>query len=354
VNEVHLALGAALAGDGIPLHYGDLHAEFDAAHMGAVIMDRSHEARLLLNGRDRLALPQRISTNDVESLPADHGAPTVFITPVGRIIDRVTLFHRGESALLHGEPGRGAAILALLQRSTFFNDELRVRDLQAEMRQFTVIGTQANAILAQMVPDSHDLPVFACRDIMLNGVTFTLAHVKPFDTVGDVWLIFAPIDGAPQLFRDLVRAGESHGLRPAGSLTYNTLRIKAARVGVARELSGEYIPLEVGLWDEVSFTKGCYTGQEIIARMESRGKLAKTIVALELSGEANTPATLTHDGREIGTLTSSVTAPNGVHHGIGVVKMSGVSANAIYQCGEITAHVTRLAGVQPSTLSEEA
>ena len=70
----------------------------------------------------------------------------------------------------------------------------------------------------------------------------------------------------------------AHGLTiPAGSLTYNVLRIRAGRPGVGHELSTDYIPLELGLWDEVSFTKGCYTGQEIIARMESRGGWRKRL-----------------------------------------------------------------------------
>src|SRR6185295_4976010 len=96
------------------------------------------------------------------------------------------------------------------------------------------------------------------------------------------------------------------GLIPAGSLTYNRLRIRAGRPGVGHELTQDYIPLELGLWDEVSFTKGCYTGQEIIARMESRGRLAKTIITVNLSAAVDAPAKLVADGHEVGMLTSSV------------------------------------------------
>src|SRR5690606_27230476 len=116
----------------------------------------------------------------------------------------------------------------------------------------------------------------------------------------------APVESADRVWTALLAAGADHGLQPAGSLTYNVLRIRAGRPGVGRELSADYLPLEVGLWDEISFNKGCYTGQEIIARMESRSRLAKTIVTLALDALVEAPAPISIDEREVGTLTSSV------------------------------------------------
>ncbi|HYO88960.1 MAG TPA: hypothetical protein VER79_09945, partial [Candidatus Limnocylindrales bacterium] len=118
----------------------------------------------------------------------------------------------------------------------------------------------------------------------------------------------------------------------------------------------DYIPLEVGLWDEVSFSKGCYTGQEIIARMESRHKLAKTIVQITLDQPINAPAPLRLDGREVGTLTSAVAAPDGTHYGIGVVKVAaavpGSALTVAHEGCEAQAIITRLAGVQPPELAQ--
>ncbi|MFN8450338.1 MAG: hypothetical protein U0521_17565 [Anaerolineae bacterium] len=143
-------------------------------------------------------------------------------------------------------------------------------------------------------------------------------------------------------------------LIPAGSLTYNVLRIRAGRPGVGRELSTEYLPLEVGLWDEVSFTKGCYTGQEIIARMESRGKLAKTIVALALDGWAEAPAKISLEGREIGVMTSSVRTPDGELVGIGVVKLAAAQPGAdVLVADGIAARITGLPGAQPPAFAED-
>ena len=72
------------------------------------------------------------------------------------------------------------------------------------------------------------------------------------------------------------------------------------------ELTGDYIPLETGLWDDVSFHKGCYIGQEIIARMESRNKISKKLVKLEGSAELSRGAEITADGKKVGTITSTL------------------------------------------------
>ncbi len=153
----------------------------------------------------------------------------------------------------------------------------------------------------------------------------------------------------------IMEAGKPFGLIPAGSLTYNTLRIRAGRPAAGHELSTDFIPLEAGLWDEVSFTKGCYTGQEIIARMESRNRLAKTMVKLSLSQMVEAPAPLFHEGKTVGTLTSSVTSPDGEFFGIGFVKTTLAEEGQQFTVGESTieASISALAGVQPSQMAVE-
>ncbi len=338
-------LGATLADDGIPLQFGDLSAEYSAALNAAVLMDRSHEGRLSLRGPDRLAFIQRMSTNDVLKLKADESTPTIFTNPVGRIIDRVTLVNRAEDALLLTEPGRGDAVRAYLQRNIFFNDQVELHDLAPETRQFVLLGPAADAVAAALglsIEGDHprgawvniaDTPVYAAR-------------IKPL--IGAQWVLLAPTNSAEAIFETVLRAGADNGLKPAGSLTYNVLRIRAGRPGVGRELSTDYIPLEVGLWDEVSFSKGCYTGQEIIARMESRHKLAKTIVQLTLDQPMDTPSPLTLEGRETGTLTSCATAPDGIIYGIGVVKVAAAVPGTVLLAGSAAqATIVRLAGAQP-------
>ncbi len=343
LGERQTALGATLANDGIPLHYGDQRREYAAALSDVVLMDRSHEGRLLLTGRDRLSIIHRISTNDVESLSVGAGRATIFTNPNARVLDRATVYALApERALVSTEPGRGDALRAYLQRNVFFNDDLRITDLSGERRQFVLHGPAADQVIAAAYPAAASLPVLSC--IELDDLIIT--RDKPLS--GSHWRVFPRTDQAVSVWDHLLATGAPQGMIPAGSLTYNVLRISVARPGVGRELTTDYIPLELGLWDEVSFKKGCYTGQEIIARMESRGRIAKTIVALELDASVTAPAPLLHDGREVGILTSSVTEPvHGVHYGIGVVKIAQAEIGQVLSVNTATARVTRLPGVQP-------
>lgn len=342
LQERYVTLGAALAADGIPQHFGDLSAEYDAALHGAVLLDRSHEARLRLDGEDRYTLMQRMSTNDVLNLALNGGRPTVFTTPNGRVIDRVEVYAAENYALLIGGPGRATALQNYIQRNIFFRDKVRVGDLTAVTRQFGLHGPHAARIADTLTPEASALPLFGAAEAEVGGQPVMIVRAKPL--IGDHFRIIVATDHAAAVWDALLGSGAG----PAGAQLYNILRIRAGVPAAGRELSEAYIPLELGLWDEVSFTKGCYTGQEIIARMESRGKLAKTIAAVHLDAPSESPVDLLIDGRRAGILTSAVTAPDGIHYGIALLKpdQAQVGAQAITASG-IPVTVTGLPGAQP-------
>lgn len=350
--EIYIQHGAVLAGDGIPLHFGQIEAEYEAALVSAVLLDRSHEGRLELQGEDRFAMPQRISTNDVVGLTPGEGKPTLFLNANGRILDRAELFNwREATALLLAGPGRGPTVQAYLQRNIFFNDKITLRDLAPEMHQFSLHGPQASTVLERLYPGVSGLPLMHGLWISLDDLDLYAIRSKPL--IGDHWTILTPREQAHIVWETLRQAGHTAGLHPSGGIIYNALRIRAGQPGTGRELSPDYIPLEVGLWDEVSFTKGCYTGQEIIARMESRNRLAKTLVRLELSSMVDAPAELTFMGRPAGMLTSSVTSPAGEYFAIGVVKTSLAHPGTSLSVGAGQVIVQERLGVQPLLVQEE-
>lgn len=351
MQSVYEALGAQVASDGIPLHFGDQAAEFRATHHAAVLMDRSHGGRLRLSGRDRLALPHRLSTNDIIALEPGQGAATLFTSPIGRILERAVIVHRGDDALLLTEPGRGEAMRGMLQRNIFFNDEMGIADLSEETRQFALHGAHADALVGALLHGETLPSVIGGIEAQIDDIPIFIVHHKPL--VGDYWTIIVGNDAAPRVWSEILRVGAAFGILPAGSLTYNALRIGAGRPGVGRELSVDYLPLEVGLWDEVSFTKGCYTGQEILARMESRGKLARTMVKLALQQPIDAPVPLTVNGHTVGTLTSATVTPTGEAIGIGVVKVAHAQPGIkLYISDTNHATITAFAGVQPSMVTD--
>lgn len=351
LHNLHLALNATLAADGIPLHFGDLKTEYHAALTGAVLMDRSHEGRLEASGRDRLELIHRISTNDLSNMASGEGRPTIFTNPNARILDRAFVYNQREKALLITEPGRGTPLAAYLQRNVFFNDDFKLVDLYAATHLFALHGPSADAVMEAWWPGLARLEPYFSTELTRDEIAVFVARRKPIS--GAHWVVVVPLEHAVMIWSSLLEAGTADGLTAAGSLTYNTLRIRAGAPAIGRELSQNYIPLEAGLWDEVSFTKGCYTGQEIIARMESRNRLAKLVVTLVMSAPADAPTDIFREGHKTGTLTSSVTTPDGEHIGIGFVKLIDAIPGSDISIGAegIPATILSLAGAPPPQLA---
>ncbi|MFC1959625.1 YgfZ/GcvT domain-containing protein [Chloroflexota bacterium] len=307
------------AEQGIPSHYGDAAGAYQAALEAVVLVDRSDEGRILLTGADRLAILHRMSTNAVEGLAPGSGQATVLTTPVGRIIDRVKVHNlASDQTLVRTSSGRGALMVDYLRQNIFFRDDMQVADVSATTAQLMLYGPQAVALLETIFPGVEPLP---------------LHHVLAAEFAGGpLWIVAADSVGVPgfalvieqvrvhELWQMLIAQGQSFGLQLAGLQTVETLRIQAGVPGPVGELTPDIIPLEAGLWPDVSFSKGCYTGQEIIARMESRGQLAKVLVSVNLIGPAAVGTPWFIDGKRQGQLTSIVQHPSGAWLGLGFVK----------------------------------
>ncbi len=310
-----------LPGHAVPTGFGDIELEYKTARSGVVLIDRSDEGRVMLTGQDRLAIVHRISTNAVDVLQPGEGRATVFTTPVGRIIDRVVLHNVSENkTLVRTGTGRGDQISSYLQRNIFFRDRMQVKDETMELVQFVLYGPQVGAIASSFAPEAGQLPLHHVLLTEFEDFPLYITAVDPI-TVPGIGLITLA-ENAPALWQEVMTRGAGVGIRPAGLAVAELLRVTAGRPGAAQELTGDYIPLEVGLWSDVSFTKGCYTGQEIIARMESRGQLAKTLVGVTLSGPCEAGSEWSVDGRKQGVVTSVVQKPNDSWIGLGVVRPS--------------------------------
>ena len=330
--------GAVFAADGIPLHFGDPAGAWQAALQRAILLDRSHEARLRLGGGSAADLLQRLSTNDVLALAPGDGCPTIFTSWHGRVIERVEVYRQPEALLLLGGPGRTPALGDYLRRNIFYNDEVRIEDLGASWTCLDLVGP-----LAAALSGFKDAPAagHGLQSTQLAGQDVLVARRS---AVGVPRLsLLLPAAAAERVWRALCAAGAS----PAGSLLFNALRIRDGLPAAGSELTQDYIPLELGLWDEVSFSKGCYTGQEIIARMESRGQLARMMVRLRPASGAAAPANLLHEGRVAGRLTSSVTAPDGTRHALAVLRRQLARPGIRLQAQDVAFEVLAIAGLQP-------
>ncbi|MGQ9547910.1 MAG: CAF17-like 4Fe-4S cluster assembly/insertion protein YgfZ [Roseiflexus sp.] len=269
----------------------------------AVIADERTAGRIFMRGRDRAALLHRLSTNDIERLKPGEGTLTVLTTPIGRIIDLLTVHALDDALLVVTSPDQGPSVFGHLRRNLFFNDQVTLEAAGRTHGQLALYGPQAAHLIAELTGAAVDLPLHGITTTVIAGVNLLMARRKPIG--GDGFTLYVPSEGYDTVRAALLAAGAM----PIDGETLDVLRIEQGYGTFGRELSQEYIPLETGLLDAVSFSKGCYVGQEIIARMESRGRLAKRLCGLRLSQPVASPAKLVCDGRDAGDLTSAAVSP---------------------------------------------
>jgi tRNA-modifying protein YgfZ len=297
-----------IAGQSVPRRYGAAADEFAAAHNGAVAVLRNHEGRLRAVGRDRLDLLHRMSTNDLTSLAPGEARQTVLTTPIARIVDRLWVLNRGETVLCLTGPGRAMTVRRWLAGYIFYNDQVKFQDASAELGQFALIGPNAAAVAEALLPGATGLT----ENHFLDDTELIVLRGHPLAGVG--FTVIAPTAPLERLWIQALVAGAV----PAGEDAYQLLRLEAGLPGNP-ELTEAYIPLEANLWPAVDFHKGCYIGQEVIARMESRGKLARRLVGIRLAAlvSAGAEVRASEGGPAVGTVTSAGELP-----GIGPVALA--------------------------------
>ncbi|MBO9321082.1 MAG: aminomethyltransferase family protein, partial [Roseiflexus sp.] len=208
-----------------------------------------------------------------------------------------------DALLIVTSPDQGPPVFGHLRRNIFFNDQVTLDAAGRTHAQLALYGPQAARLIAELTGAAIDLPLHGITTTAIAGVSLLIARRKPIG--GDSFTLYVPSDGYDAVQAALLAAGAT----PIDGDTLDVLRIERGYGAFGRELSQEYIPLETGLLDAVSFSKGCYVGQEIIARMESRGRLAKRLCGLQLSQPVASPAKLVCDGRDAGDLTSAAVSP---------------------------------------------
>lgn len=286
-----------------------------------------HEARtvihdqpgvVLLGGRDRLDLLNRMSTNDLADLPAGCWKRTVLTNALARIVDVVIVFSRTSDTLLLTSSSKAPQVLAWLSGYIFFQDEVQVSLPEQAFSHWAVYGPKSAGYLPEVLPfePSESLGTF-CED---GG--------------NIVWRVEQPRPGGYELLlcgETTARAEEAwqDAHHPAIQQVYEILRIESGLPRIGYEITEDTIPLEVGLWDDVSFNKGCYIGQEILARMESRGQIAHRLVLMQLSGPLPHGTELLANGMYAGRLTSVVHSPHSGWIGLALVKPTALEGETL-------------------------
>ena len=248
--------------------------------------------RVQMTGATRLEFLHRMSTNDMLALPAGRGRVTALTTPIGRMVDAPAVIGMDDALILLTGAGNAGRVTTWLRKYVLYNDQVAVHDITRMTQMIGIYGEGADAWVraldAEAFRELQDAPVYSSTQVGAN----LLVKALPLAGAGYI-LLGAKL---PKL--------EVGFDAPA---TYEAMRIAAGYPVAPHEISEDYIPLETGLWNAVNFNKGCYIGQEIIARMDSRGQVAKKLVQLDVAYARDIqPGTeLFADGNPIGKVTST-------------------------------------------------
>jgi folate-binding protein YgfZ len=245
---------------GVAAHFGDPYAEQRALERGAALVDRSHRDVVRIGGKDRLSWLNSISTQLVDGLEPGSAAQTLILSPHGHVEHHLSLVDDGKDIWIHVEPGEGEPLVSFLESMRFMLD-VSPADMSEEYGVLTAMGPGLPADLRGQLP----------------GV----AAVMNFPFGQDL------IVEREQL-ADAVSALRLGGLGIAGMWAHEALRIAGHRARFGTDTDHRTIPHEMG-WIEtaVHLDKGCYRGQETVARVHNLGHPPRRLVLLHLDGSAD-------------------------------------------------------------------
>jgi aminomethyltransferase len=318
LEEIHARHGARFRDeDGwkVPAHYGDPKSEYNAVREGAGLIDLSMRGRILVGGSEAITFLNGLITNDLKTLAENHWMPAVFPTVQGRLIastrvirvkDDLTGKNPTPAFLLDTEAASHQLVLRTIERFRMAGD-FQVKDVTGETVMLTVQGKAASSIASKRFgADVGELARNGAIEIQSGEERVSLLHAT--HTAEDGFDLVAPIEQAPSVLESLVEAGA----QPVGHDTLEVLRIEAGIARHGRDMDETNVVTETNLDDAVSFTKGCYIGQEIIVRIKHRGHVAKKLAGLMFDSQQTIPAGAvikSNDDREIGRITSSTNSP---------------------------------------------
>lgn len=291
---------------------------YQAALEAATFFVQSTAGYVRVSGADQTAFLQRQTSNDLKLLEPGQPLLNVLTSPTARILDVLYLLQssdEGGEAMIDAItlPGRGAETSGFLKSRIFFMDQVAVRDISAEIAQIDLIGPQASAVLqkagAAQIPTANTIVATTIQEISLR-------ILNPEPAFGLGYRLLVTQKGSEKLLQGLAEAGAT----PLAAESYLILRVEAGLPEADYELTSEYTPLETGLELTVSDNKGCYTGQEILARQVTYDKVTQRLCGLYLEEPRNSGERVWFEGKSVGTLTSSVRSPRFGAIGLAILK----------------------------------
>lgn len=294
-----------LAGRELPARFGDLQHEWGAVRQQAGLLDARFRALVRLTGMDRITFTQGMLTNDVARLVPGMGTYAALLTQQGKIVSDLYLYALPEELWLDVPVQCADTVRAALERY-IVADDVEFASSEGWQPLIAIEGPDAARIVLAMSGERvNDVPPFAHREVTIDGVQLRIAATSHAGEQG--YVLF----GAEDVGASVWQRARATGAVPIGMDALDVLRLEAGIPWYGRDMDQSTLISEVGLTAAVSFTKGCYLGQEVVERVAARGQVQRALVGLLCDGQtAPAPgAKITGEGKDIGAVTSAAWSP---------------------------------------------
>ena len=303
------------------------------ARQGVGIYQNSYQGIIELKGEDRLQFLHNQTTNEIKSLNAGQGCQAVFVNSTGRTLDLATVYVTEETVLLLVSAQRTQFLMEWLDRYLFPMDRVTLNNVSEIYTVYTLMGEKSAGLLEQFgLKMSLEQP-FGTHEIVTIQETSVRLAVGTNIALPGYTLIVAS-EPASALQATLTEAGAI----PISEAVWEELSLEQGRPLPDYELTEDYNPLEAGLWEAISFDKGCYIGQETIARLNTYQGVKQRLWGLRLSQAVAPETPITLDGKKVGKLTRVLATEEGVK-GLGYIRSKAGGEGLTVQIGEAEADV---------------
>ncbi|MCH8030153.1 MAG: aminomethyl transferase family protein [Candidatus Dadabacteria bacterium] len=312
LKEIHSISGAEFgeySGWTMPASYGNAAEEYRTVRARAGITDLSHRGKLRISGRDRVKFLQGMLSNDVENLEVWRCVYCTMLTVKGRMITDMKVLKEADSFLIDLEPGMNAKIKELLEKYRL-SYKADIDDVTQELALISINGPGSGRIVEKAFGEqAGELVENGFVETRLDDITVTVARTSRTGELG--FDLYVPAGNAPEVWESVFGIGKERGLAPVGLEAIEVLRVEAGIPLYGVDMTENTIPIEAGLDRAISYEKGCYVGQEVVARIHYRGHVNWHLVGFEVDGDGLPPAgtKLVHGEKEIGRITSAAYSP---------------------------------------------
>jgi folate-binding protein YgfZ len=315
IHAIHQSLGAKFFsefGREVPQEYGGSEEEYRSVRSSVGLADCSHWGKLILTGRDRAKFLQSLTSNEVAGLKEGEGSLNTILNPKGRMLAVFWVHVLSDSLFLETEPSEVEKLAELLEKYKFFSD-VRMENATSEWGALLLAGPSAPDLVAALsgsrpkaLPPAH---FFGAR---VDGEPVRIAN-RPTTGLPE-FAFYVRNEGVKTVWDRIMGAGFPFGIRPVGQAALETLRIEAGIPRYGIDIDDFIIPVEAGLEKyAISYTKGCYVGQEVIARIKTYGHVNKRLGGLWIEGKTIPPREskiFDVEGKEVGWITSAALPPD--------------------------------------------